>query len=354
MALKVPLYALALFVCAPMTHAIAAPTCTPTGFMRDNINLTAARINPATVSGDVDATGCNIGIYYSGNANGHIQNANIHGANYFGIVNNGAHVDVRNSTISDIGEKPFDGTQHGVAIYWAFGSAASGDIQNNYIWNYQKGGIVVNGPSAGSHIQQNVVIGLGPVNFIAQNGIQAGFGANTQIEQNIVSGNSYTGAGQASSGGILVVGGDCYGGRPTINTRVQNNTGLGNDVGVWFSNLDSSCNALSTVTGDTAQNNVLVNNAINNTTGNGPSQGYQAGISDQGDYDVIQNNTICGSGYAPPGNGTAALFTIDVTATNNVKVQNNTICQAAPQMAAGLANGMAAALTQAAKAAPVQ
>jgi len=354
MALKTSIYALALFVCAPLTHAIAAPTCTPTGFLRDNINLTAARINPATLSGDLDATGCNIGVYYSANANGHIENANIHGSNYFGIVNNGAHVDVRNSTISDIGEKPFNGTQHGVAIYWAFGSAATGDIQSNYIWNYQKGGIVVNGPNASSHVQQNVVVGLGPVNFIAQNGIQAGYGANAQIEQNVVSGNSYTGANFASSGGILVVGGDCYGGRPTINTRVQNNTGLGNDVGVWFSNLDGSCNPLSTVTGDTAQNNYLVNNAINNTTGNGSTQGYQAGILDQGDYDVIQNNYICGLGYAPPGNGAAALFAIDVTATNNVKVQNNTICQGAPQMTAGIANFMAAAATQAAKAAPVQ
>jgi hypothetical protein len=269
-------------------------------------------------------------------------------------VNNGAHVDVRNSTISDIGEKPFNGTQHGVAIYWAFGSAATGDIRNNYVWNYQKGGIVVNGPSASSHIQQNVVLGLGPVDFIAQNGIQAGYGANTQIEQNIVSGNSYTGANDAASGGILLVGGDCYGGPPTINTHVQNNTGLGNDIGVWFSNLDSSCNPSSTVTRDTAQNNYLVNNAINNTTGNGPAQGYQAGIADQGDYDVIQNNTICGLGYAPPGNANVAVFAIDVTATNNVKVQNNTICQAAPQMAAELANAMAAAPPRAAKAAPVQ
>jgi hypothetical protein len=59
-------------------------------------------------------------------------------------------------------------------------------------------------------------------------------------------------------------------------------------------------------------------------------------------------------GYAPPGNARTAVFAIDVTATNNVKVQNNTICQAAPQMAAELANAMAAAPTRAAKAAPVQ
>ena len=218
---------LALFACGSLGDAVAAPVCTPTGFIRDAINLTAALINPGDISGDVDATCCNIGIYYS--QNGRVRNANVHGANYFGIVNNGANVEVANSTISDIGEKPFNGTQHGVAIYWAFGSNAKGNIHDNFIWNYRKGGIVVNGPGASSNIQQNTVIGLGPVNFIAQNGIQAGYGANTQIQQNTVSGNSYTGAGQTSSGGIILVGGDGYGGPTTTNTRVQNNTGLGND-----------------------------------------------------------------------------------------------------------------------------
>jgi hypothetical protein len=105
--------ALALFACLPCGDAVAA-TCSPTGFMRDSINLTAALINPGDISGDVDATGCHIGVYYS--QNGHVENANIHGAKYFGIVNNGAEVDVRHSTISDIGEKPFNGTQHGVAV----------------------------------------------------------------------------------------------------------------------------------------------------------------------------------------------------------------------------------------------
>jgi len=271
MKLAFSICALALAVCAP---SAAVATCTPTGFVRDSMNLTALLINPpGNVSGDINATGCNIGIYYS--ANGQVDNANIHGANYFGIVNNGANVNVQNSNISDIGEKPFNGDQHGVAVYWAFGSAAKGNIGGNYIWNYQKGGIVVNGPLATSNIQQNTVIGLGPVNFIAQNGIQAGYGANTYIQNNLVYGNSYTGASLASSGGIILVGGACYGGAATTNTQVQQNTGLGNDVGVWFSNLDGSCNPLSTPTNDTAQNNTLVNNAINNTTGNGPTQGYR-------------------------------------------------------------------------------
>jgi hypothetical protein len=330
--------ALALLVSVAPTETAAAPVCTATGFSRDNINLTAALINPGNVSGDVDATGCNIGIYYGPGAHGRVENANIHGANYFGIVNNSADVDVRNSSISEIGEKPFNGTQHGVAIYWAFGSSSKGDIQGNYIWNYQKGGIVVNGPNATSNITQNTVIGLGPVNFIAQNGIQAGYGADTQIKQNTVAGNAYTGPGQTSSGGVILVGGDCYGGAATINTQVQNNTGLENDVGVWFSNLDASCGPVALSTRNSAKNNALVNNAVTNTTGNGAGP-YQAGISDQGSQDVIQDNYICGPGY--PGTNSGGLFAIDVTATNDPKVKNNTICSGAPSMAASMALALA-------------
>jgi hypothetical protein len=345
--LAISLGTLALFAWVPCGDALAAAVCSPTGFVRDNINLTAALINPGDISGDIDATGCHIGVYYY-MQNGHVRNANIHGATYFGIVNNGATVEVANSTISDIGDKPFSGDQHGVAIYWAFGSAAKGNIHDNFIWNYQKGGIVVNGAAASANIQQNTVIGFGPVNFIAQNGIQAGYGANTQIQQNTVSGNSYTGAGKTASGGIILVGGDGYGGPATTNTRVQNNTGLGNDVGVWFSNVDGSGNPVSTATRNTAEGNALVNNAVNNTTGNitGP---YQAGISDQGSGDVIQNNYICGPGY--PATDNNGLFAIDVTATNNPTVKNNTICGAAP---AGMASLLAAPRPGTSKASPVQ
>ena len=322
--IALPLSALALIAAAPLSSAFAA--CTPTGFVRDSINLTAALINPGTVHGDVDATGCNIGIYYGPGSHGKVELANVHGANYFGIVNNGGKVDIRASAVSDIGEKPFNGTQHGVAIYFAFNSAAKGDITDNYIWSYQKGGIVVNGPLASSNIQRNTVIGLGPVNFIAQNGIQAGFGSDADIQQNTVSGNSYTGAGNTASGGILIVGGDCYGGSPQTNSKVQGNITLNNDVGAYLSNLDASCNAVTTPTKNTVQLNVLLNNALNNTTGNGPTQGYQAGISDQGSQDTIQNNEICGLGYKPPGTAATAAFAIDVTATNSPKVKNNSFC----------------------------
>ena len=63
----------------------------------------------------------------------------------------------------------------------------------------------------------NTVTGEGPVNYIAQNGIQMGYGAKGAVTSNIVTGNAYSGANQASSGGILVVGGPAF--EPVLPTR---------------------------------------------------------------------------------------------------------------------------------------
>lgn len=313
----------------PTHSAGAAALCTPTGFLRDSINMTAALINPpGVVTGDVDATGCNIGVYYDTGV-GKVKGAKVHGANYFGILVNGddnnVSVDITKSRVYDIGETPFDGTQHGVAIYYrAFGAgSAKGTIQDNQISRYQKGGVTGNGPGTDVSISGNTVTGLGPVDFIAQNGIQIGFGAKGSVKNNTVSGNAYTGANLASSGGILVVGGPCYSGDYTVGTQIVNNTLRGNDVGVWMSNLDASCNASTVSTNVNAVNNDIRNDAVNNTTGNvtGP---YQAGVSDQGNGDRIISNTICGDGYDPanqPSGG--SVNWIDVSATNNVAVHGN-------------------------------
>ena len=315
-----------LVLAMAVPHALAA--CTPTGYVKDSINLTAALINPhGFVSGDVDATGCNIGIYYGPGSYGVVSGASVHGSNYYGIVNNGAFVTVQNSTVYDIGETPLNGDQHGVGIYWAYQSNAHGDITGNVIWNYQKGGIVVNGPVATSNISNNTVIGQGPVNYIAQNGIQVGYGAQSNVTGNLVTGNSYTGPNEASSGGVILVGGDCYTGPTETNVVIGQNILVGNDVGAFLSNLDVNCNPVSTPTRDVVIGNTIRDNAVSNTTGDGPTQGYQAGVSDQGNGDQILANSICGIGYTSV-SPTAALFTIDVTATNNAVVKGNTACSA--------------------------
>lgn len=191
--------AAAMLVAVPsaltMATTAGAATCRPTGFVRDSINLTAAQIG-GTVSGTLDATGCDIGVYFA--TPGSVSaGAQIFGARYFGVVNDGTSVAVQSASIHDIGNKPFDGTQHGVGIY--FTNGGTGTIDGNTVWAYQKGGIVVNGTNAASGaattatVANNTVTGLGPVVFIAGNGIQVSRGAVADVRANTISGNFYTG-----------------------------------------------------------------------------------------------------------------------------------------------------------------
>ena len=323
---------LLLGLALPMLSATTAhaATCTPTGFFRDSINMTAVLINPpGVVSGDVNATGCNIGVYYDTGTK-KVHGAKVHGSNYFGIVVNGdvhnVKVDIDDSQVYQIGEVPFNGTQHGGAVYYrAFGTGtAKGKIEGNSISLYQKGGITANGTGTDVNIKDNRVNGLGPVPFIAQNGIQIGFGANGSVKDNTVTGNAYTGANFASSGGILIVGGPCYGlPEYTVGTNVVNNKLVGNDVGVFVSNLDASCNAPPVPTNVKVVDNDIRNGAVTNTTGNGTGP-YQAGVSDQGNGDKITSNDICGAGYDPANQPVGGVVTwIDVSSTNNPSVHGN-------------------------------
>jgi len=189
---------------ALMLGALAVPafaaTCTQTGFVRDSINLTAAQIG-GDVTGTLDATGCNIGVYYdSSTTPGDVTGAEIFGANYYGVVVNGGpgdvSVDVIGSDIHNIGEVPFNGAQHGNAIYYyGYGTTGTvtGEVSGNTVYQYQKGGIIVNGEKSTVSVTDNTVTGLGKVDFIAQNGIQFGFGSNGIVSGNNISGNFYTG-----------------------------------------------------------------------------------------------------------------------------------------------------------------
>jgi Right handed beta helix region len=319
-------------VCLFTTLSLNALTCTPTGFLRDGIDMTAAIINPATtVTGPVDATGCNVGVYIS-NVDATIDAAQISGANYYGVVVNGdvgsPSASITNSSIHDIGELPLNGTQHGVGIYFrsfSLTGSASGTISNDTFTNYQKGGIVANGQGVNVAITDNIVTGQGAVPYIAQNGIQVGYGAAASVMRNTVTGNAYSGANNASSGGILVVGGPGYGtcpdGNPcpyTVNTRVIQNTATGNDVGVWLSN-----DPVASATNIKVVNNVLSDALVTNLSGCSPGT-YQAGVSDEGNNDKIVTNSISGFGYANHNDGSCGTFSIDTTVSARAKVHANT------------------------------
>jgi Right handed beta helix region len=308
--------------------------CDATGFN----GLTAALVNPTyTVSGAVNATGCNMGVYFD-HGDGDVENAEIYGSNYYGVFVNGdtntVSVNISESEIHDIGETPLNGSQHGVAIYYRayfLGGSASGKISGNTIYHYQKGGIVTNGQGTSVVVTDNTVTGEGPVSYIAQNGIQVGYGASASVMRNTVTGNSYTGTSTAS-GGIIVVGGMGYLTCPdgnscpyTVGTRIVGNTVRNNDIGIWLSNLmtgNPDYLSPTSATNVKAVNNIISSAGLYNMYG---GFGYQAGVADQGNNDKIINNSISGSGYDPNANPSAYTVPIDADTsfTNRPKVHAN-------------------------------
>ncbi len=297
--------------------ASAAP-CSPTGFH----GLTAALINPAVATGTIDATTCDIGVYFGPGARGTVEDAEIFGASLYGVAVIGdageVIVDVQDSWIHDVGL---------VGVYYRayspFGNA-SGRVDNTRFERYGKGGIVANGEGTQVAVTGNVVLGAGPTAAVAQNGIQIGYGASGTVMRNTVVGHSYTGP-LYSSGGILVVGGAAYGTNPvtgepmplTTSTRIMNNLAVNNDVGVYLSNIDAGGNPPASATSIKVVNNTITNNAVTN------GAVYQAGVSDQGNNDTIIANRITGAGYTQTSIPGVFVIDADPSFTNRPKVHAN-------------------------------
>ncbi|MGH3423039.1 MAG: hypothetical protein ACRDOD_25975, partial [Streptosporangiaceae bacterium] len=131
----------------------------------------------------------------------------------------------------------------------------SATITHTTVSGYQKDGIDVDGPGSSAHVSHNTVAATGPTSLfgkiIAPNGIEVARGASARIQGNTVSGNQYTGSGNAGGTGILLFGG-C--GDPLVtHVVVTGNTVINNDVGVYFGNFDPSCAvSTGTRTGDVA------------------------------------------------------------------------------------------------------
>ncbi len=113
-----------------------------------------------------------------------------------GILFEGAGGSITNNTVSNINQGA-SGCQEGNAIevrnapFDTTGSDKLVTIQYNVVSNYQKTGIVANG-SVAAVITENDITGVGPVDYIGQNGIQVGFGATAIVRENSATGNDYT------------------------------------------------------------------------------------------------------------------------------------------------------------------
>jgi nitrous oxidase accessory protein NosD len=159
-------------------------------------------------------------------------------------------------------------------------------VADNVVSGYQKTGILVNG-NVRVTVVDNEVTGLGPVAFIAQNGIQLGFGAQGTVTDNEVGGNWYTPATWTSTGillfnvtGVRVVNNSSSNDQSGIavigNRNHVNNNEIGvSQWGIWLA-------------GD---NNRVAGNEVTCT---------DVGIDVSGNGNVVAGNEISGQSSAAP------------------------------------------------------
>jgi parallel beta-helix repeat protein len=205
------------------------------------------------------ASGCDVGVYVGSGITGVTVTATIMGEHYVGVYVDGGSANIIHSTISQIGDSPFTGSQYGWGVLFvqqgwqtaSLGSPASGEVIDSYISLYQKAGIVAFGQGTNVLISGNTVIGNGQVTYIAQNGIEVDNGATGKVLNNRVSGNSYIGSSTCPnenyfypeqcwlSGGILL---DDSG-----TVTVQGNEVSKNDIGIWDYNDTSAPVLISAV-----------------------------------------------------------------------------------------------------------
>ena len=172
----------------------------PNGFTLDGAGHTITAVDP---SGD-HFKGA---VVANGGATAHVTNLHVKasgladvcdaGADRLrGILFDGASGSITDNTVFNINQGA-SGCQEGNAIevrnapFDNTGTDVNVTISGNVVTNYQKTGILANG-SVAAIISNNVVTGAGPVNYIAQNGIQVGFGGTAIVRNNEISGNDYT------------------------------------------------------------------------------------------------------------------------------------------------------------------
>ena len=192
----------------------AAVFCIPVVTSRGVLNTAA--IDQST--GTIDATSCDIGDYITTNTS--VSALTVHDANQYGIFVDSRlgpiTVSITGATVYNIGAHTGstftpNGVQTGIGIIYdsgAGGPMARGSITSSSVTAYQKGGIEVN-RNSNVTTTDNTVTGLGPVPFIAQNGIEYARDAAGVIRGNTVSDNFYTG-----ETGLLADGSPCGGAFP--------------------------------------------------------------------------------------------------------------------------------------------
>jgi hypothetical protein len=142
---------------------------------------------------------------------------------------------LENLEIKDIRETPISGSQHGVGVYSYNdnGTNRNIDVINCTIHDFQKNGIALLGANTIGNVNGCTITGAGAVDFIAQNGIQFGWGSSGTVQNNTVSGFSYTPFTYVSCGILL------YNNISGSNMIAKNNNVSASQVGIYTINYNA-------------------------------------------------------------------------------------------------------------------
>jgi hypothetical protein len=185
-------------------------------------------------------------------------------------------------------------------------------VQGNSVHDYKTAGIVANESGTMANLMNNSVQGLGSAASIPQTGISVGFGAQGNINQNVVSNN--TGPGPyctVTPTSTNIASQQTPPGSNNSNVQIQNNVSSLAETGI----------------GDVNSQVHIQNNFI--------SESFCAGIYVQDNNNNVGNNVVnetCNpqlsscSSYSP--SSTPPPQAIEVVSGNNNNVNNNTINEA--------------------------
>jgi nitrous oxidase accessory protein NosD len=217
---------------------------------------------------------------------------------YYGVFVVGSTGTISNNDITGITHGPSNGTQSGVAIRVSArpGETSNVDITGNTLTDYQKNGMVITnvygGAAVHADIVGNTVTGAGPVNYIAQNGIQiSGNATGTVTGNNDVSGHDYTPFTAAAVGVLIFDAGlvNVTGNQIHDNMEglyIQDTDGVDANGNVFTANYDTS---------------IVVFNSSNGgyhfNTFNGQPGSYGMYLADAAHDNDIQGNDFLGNEY---------------------------------------------------------
>jgi hypothetical protein len=191
-----------------------------------------------------------------------------------------------------------EGCQSGEGIFVEAGGGGTAAVtaSGNSVHDFQKNGITADELGASLTATSNAVTGWGPTPFIAQNGIQIGFGATGTITSNTVTNVVYSPCTSTSNCGASATGILIYDPSSGVNTRMNNISGT--QGAIYYLSASNGSITNNTISQTLVFDGIAIDTDESNPgTGNTVSANHILNSSESGMYvntasNSITNNTI--------------------------------------------------------------